>query len=476
MSWVWRRLSAAPRLFVILALLALLLVSLSASAHGQQDLAAASIRRQIQQLPASQHYLADFYRARAYRPLWSRNGQVLDREARSVLDWIEHAADDGLQPDSRQVQAVRDAIGRASGGGPRDLAQLDLTMSDALARYEAKLRRPRADIQLVVTDPALAPPGPLSVLRTVEAAPSMAEHLATARQMHPIYETFRAERLRLAARHSAETADQERLLLANMERARMLPAKAAGRYILVDAVAARLWLYEDGEVAGSMRVVVGKTSQATPIMSGLIRYAVFNPYWNMPPDLVRDQLAKKVLRQGPAVVERDRLELLSDWTQRARPIAPQAVDWKSVQAGELDLRVRQRPGPGNMMGRVKFMFPNRLGVYLHDTSDHRVFAREERRLSAGCVRVQDAERLARWLGRPLPTSRARVDWRVDLPSPIPVYITYFSLPTDPGAKPGHADPYGRDAVSANRPLMAGAPATPGPRPAVVARPNLDVSA
>jgi murein L,D-transpeptidase YcbB/YkuD len=87
-----------------------------------------------------------------------------------------------------------------------------------------------------------------------------------------------------------------------------------------------------------------------------------------------------------------------------------------------------------MMGRVKFMFPNRLGVYLHDTSDHSVFARDQRRLSAGCVRVEDAARLARWLGLSPPTRRDRTDWRVDLPAPIAVYITYFSLPDRAGRR------------------------------------------
>jgi murein L,D-transpeptidase YcbB/YkuD len=444
MPLILARLPVVPRLGVILALIGLLLVCLSAWAHGHQDRVAFALRAEVARLPPSERYIANVYRARAYRPLWSRDGRVFDQEARTLLDWTAHAGDDGLRSDTYQVPRLRESLVRAAGGRPRDLARLDVAMSRALARYESDLRRPGAATALVVTDPILSPPSPPSVLAAVGGSSSLAEHMANARRMHPVYEAFRAERRRLATDRSAGARYRERVLLANMDRARMLPRGSPGRYVLVDTASARLWLYENGRPVESMRVVVGKDSQPTPIMAGLIRYAVFDPYWNMPPDLVRDQLAPKVLRGGPEIIERQRLELLSDWSAAARPITPDAVDWRSVAAGDTVLRVRQRPGPGNMMGRVKFMFPNRLGVYLHDTSDHSVFARDQRRLSAGCVRVEDAARLARWLGLSPPASRGRTDRRADLPSPIPVYITYFSLPIEPRADASHDDPYGRD--------------------------------
>jgi murein L,D-transpeptidase YcbB/YkuD len=444
MPWFLARPSAVPCLGVILALIGLLLASFSAGIPGHQDRAAVALRAEVARLPPSERYIADVYRARAYHPLWSRDGKVFDQEAQMLLDWTAHAGDDGLRPDTYQVPRLREILARADSGRPRDLARLDVAMSRALARYESDLRRPGAVTALVVTDPTLSPPSPASVLATFGGSSSLAEHLANARRMHPMYEAFRAERLRLATIQSAQARHRERVLLANMDRSRMLPGRSLGRYVLVDAASARLWLYEDGRPVESMRVVVGKDSQPTPIMAGMIRYAVFDPYWNMPADLVRDQLAPKVLQGGPKIIEHERLELLSDWTGQARPVAPEAVDWRSVAAGDAFLRVRQRPGPGNMMGRVKFMFPNRLGVYLHDTSDHSVFARDQRRLSAGCVRVEDAARLARWLGLSPPARRDRTDWRADLPTPIPVYITYFSLPIGLDADGRHADPYGRD--------------------------------
>ncbi|MDP8994825.1 MAG: L,D-transpeptidase family protein, partial [Pseudomonadota bacterium] len=127
---------------------------------------------------------------------------------------------------------------------------------------------------------------------------------------------------------------------------------------------------------------------------------------------------------------------------------PGSVNWRAVAAGREPLRLRQLPGGANVMGRVKFMMPNRLDIYLHDFPDKSLFARADRRISSGCVRVEDAERLSAWLfGGTAP--RPRGNWpeqRVDLPEPVPVYITYLTVVPDNGRVHFQADPYGRDAA------------------------------
>ena len=107
------------------------------------------------------------------------------------------------------------------------------------------------------------------------------------------------------------------------------------------------------------------------------------------------------------------------------------------------LRVRQLPGADNMMGAVKFMLPNNLGIYLHDTPDKSLFARESRTASSGCVRLEDAQRLARWLFGETPVVSG-LNQRVDLPSPVPVYVTYFTAWPEPQGVVTRADVYGRD--------------------------------
>jgi L,D-transpeptidase YcbB len=200
-----------------------------------------------------------------------------------------------------------------------------------------------------------------------------------------------------------------------------------------------------------MRVIVGKPTEQTPMMAGLMRYTVVNPYWNVPPDLVRTRVAPKVLDGGVSYFRSMRYEALSGWSSDARVLDPQQLDWAGIAAGRQELRVRQLPGGENMMGRMKFMFPNDLGIYLHDTPAKELFKEADRRFSSGCIRVEDAPRLARWLFGKVPTARSgKPEQHVDLPDPVPVYITYLTAVPGAGGIVFRDDVYGRDRVKGKR--------------------------
>ncbi len=242
----------------------------------------------------------------------------------------------------------------------------------------------------------------------------------------------------------------EGLIQANLERARALPAVPRGRYLLVDAAAAQLWMYEDGRPVDSMRVIVGKPSEQTPMLAAYVRYAVVNPYWNVPPDLVQQRIATNVLDRGLGYLRERRYEVLSGWDVNAEPLDPSTVDWRAVADGRTEVRVRQLPGDGNMMGDVKFMMSDELGIYLHDTPDRQLFDAADRRLSSGCVRLEDADRLAQWLlGDEARPSSSAPEQRVDLPEPVPVFITYLTVAPSEGRLVFRDDVYGRDAVRLN---------------------------
>jgi L,D-transpeptidase YcbB len=239
----------------------------------------------------------------------------------------------------------------------------------------------------------------------------------------------------------------EQLIRANLERARALPADLGRRYVLVDAASARLWLYEGVRPVDSMRVIVGKPSDATPMMAGLIRYVTLNPYWNVPPDLVQRRIAPNVLSQGITYLRNSRYEVFTDWDDDAQRVDPETVDWAKVAAGRKELPVRQLPGRGNAMGDMKFMFPNSQGIYLHDTPDRSLFGQDDRRQSAGCVRVEDARKLARWLFGRMPRASGEPEENVRLPEPVPVYITYLTVaPGENGTLAFNGDPYERDRI------------------------------
>ncbi|QGP80686.1 L,D-transpeptidase family protein [Sphingobium sp. CAP-1] len=234
----------------------------------------------------------------------------------------------------------------------------------------------------------------------------------------------------------------DRLLALNLERARLLPGPWT-RHVVVDAASARLFYYSKGALDGTMKVVAGAKETQTPLMAGMIRYATLNPYWNIPPDLVERKVAPKIVAGGS--LQSLRYEALADWSASPAPLAQSAVDWNAVAAGRQEVRVRQLPGGNNAMGKVKFMFPNDLGIYLHDTPQRDLFAKADRHYSNGCVRLEDAQRLGRWFfGKAIAAEGGKPEQHVPLPQPVPVYLTYLTaVPTAQGVQ-FLPDVYGRD--------------------------------
>ncbi len=216
----------------------------------------------------------------------------------------------------------------------------------------------------------------------------------------------------------------DRKLALNLDRARLLPGPWV-RHVVVDAASARLWYYSKGRQDGTMKVVAGAKESQTPMMAGMVRYATLNPYWNVPSDLVERKLAPRIL--DGASLSRLNYEALTDWSANARPLSQSEIDWQAVADGRQQLRVRQLPGGSNAMGKVKFMFPNDLGIYLHDTPSRDLLAKPARHFSNGCVRLEDAQRLGRWFfGKPLKPESDEPEQHVPLPQPVPVYLTYLT--------------------------------------------------
>jgi murein L,D-transpeptidase YcbB/YkuD len=380
--------------------------------------------------------IAAFYRDRDFQPLWLA-GNGFAPEAVQLMRLLGNDADGEL----------RAAIRAARNRDPHHLTRADILLSRAYVAHIQALHRSPAANAMRYIDPGLAPAARSGreILDATARAPSLSEHLTESERINPVYDGLRK---RLAGFRGTQA--QRRLILANMERARAIPARPHGRYILVDAASARLWMIEDGRIAGAMRVVVGKRAMPSPVMAGLIRYAALNPVWNLPPDLIR-----KRARGGARAIRAEHLQALSDWSPQARLLDPGKVDWRAVAAGRRLVNLRQTPGPHNMMGRIKFMMPNDLGVYLHDTPLRDLLARADRHESSGCVRLEDAPRLARWLFyNRVPRASGAAEQRADLPMPVPVYIGYFTaLPGRDGIV-FQRDVYRRDPGSVQRPATS----------------------
>jgi len=240
----------------------------------------------------------------------------------------------------------------------------------------------------------------------------------------------------------------EQLIVINMERAKRLPApEEQPKYAVVDAGDARLSLWENGRKIDEMKVIVGKAETATPMMAAYIKYASVNPYWNVPPELVKNLVGPRVVAQGVGYLTDREYQVLTDYSPDAKVIDPHDVNWQAVVDGRQDVRLRRLPSPANSMGMMKFMLPNYFGIYLHDSPEKDHFTKNELWISNGCVRVEDYKRFAKFLfdGVVPQGKNPKVEEEVDLPKPVPVYMTYLTVqPTATGVQ-FLPDPYGRDA-------------------------------
>lgn len=204
-----------------------------------------------------------------------------------------------------------------------------------------------------------------------------------------------------------------------------IPSK--GRYVLVDAASAKLFMIENGRVKDIMRVIVGKPAAATPALTSTLHYATLNPYWHVPPDLAQTLVAPRVLAEGKAYLDAKGYEVVSRFGNDAQVLAFDSVDWKKVAAGKVEVHLRQRPGPANSMGQMKFNLASGNSIFLHDTPKKELFAKDERALSNGCVRLEDAPRFARWLlgNDPPPLGTAAPEQHIAVPGGVPITIAYL---------------------------------------------------
>jgi murein L,D-transpeptidase YcbB/YkuD len=312
-------------------------------------------------------------------------------------------------------------------------------LSEALVAYVRDLRRP-ASVGVMYVDEELrpAPPSAQAILEAAARAASLERWVADMRWMHPLY-----GELRQALMNGSYTPEQRDLIRINLERARELPSNR--KHVLVNAAAQRLSMYENGQVLDSMRVVVGKPIYPTPMMAALIRFAALNPYWYVPADLAAERIAPNVLRHGLEYLRRQGYEVVSDFSPNPQIYDPTTIDWQAVANGRQKILIRQQPGPQNSMGRIKFMFPNSAGVYLHDNPERELFEQAARFYSGGCVRLEAAWRLSHWLfGRDLTWEGAGIEEKVPLAKAVPVYITYLTTVPDGSRIAFLDDVYGHD--------------------------------
>lgn len=392
-------------------------------------------------LPAAASVTA-FYDTYHAQNIWFRAGQD-DRAIAQLVGILQRAPFDGFSQGPQLAAQVQAAAAQARSGVPADIASAERALSSAWVAYVQAMKRPT--LGMIYAYPVLKPQGSDadSILLTAAAAPSLQTYLINTANVNPIYSQLR-DTAWAEAQSSGDLTPNPRLL-ANLDRVRSIPA--TGRFLVVDAGSSMLTLYENGQQLDSMKVITGTSELPTPLIASVMYYITYNPYWHAPDHLVRKTIAPNVLHLGLKYLSSRKYDVIDKWSENPTVIDPTTVDWKAAAAGTLHLKIQQGPGPLNSMGNLKFPFPNPEDIYLHDTPDHAKFALANRNLSNGCVRVEDAKRLGRWLLGSDPVAPGTdPETRVQLPKGTPVYLTYITAQVRDGKLSYLPDIYGWDAA------------------------------
>jgi murein L,D-transpeptidase YcbB/YkuD len=397
--------------------------------------------------------LHNFYQDRAGEPVWV-NGRQPASAATIALASIGRAAGHGLDPEKYGASSLKAEAARLAGARGRRGAT-----PDELAKFETDLT---AALLALGRDVAVGRPGqpPAGVGDRRRKSPDIAVHLASlidendltawpddVRPVHPQYAALQ----QALAKEPLGSPNRARLAL-NLERWRWIPDDLGDRYVLVNIPSYHMWVFENVRPVLDSKVIVGKLGDETPVFSATMTNVVFSPYWNIPESIAEGETVPSVIR-NPEYLQKNNIEVLRRSRGAVERVDPATVDWNNASATS-DISLRQRPGPGNALGHIKFLLPNKNNVYLHDTPTHNLFDRRGRAFSHGCVRVEEPVELAKYvLGDEPKWTEAAIRKAMDsgeeqgvkLNRTLPVHIVYFTAWAEPdGTVAFLSDVYGRD--------------------------------
>ncbi len=397
--------------------------------------------------------LETFYAAREGGPLWMTE-MGFSARGQAVIFEIENADDWGLDPKAFALPSASELPGSAAAQALAEI-KLDLAILQ-YARFARGGRLAPAKVsELFDQTPALR--DPQLVLTEIAAAAAPDEYLQS---LHPKHEGF--QRLRqalLKARGSGEDGegakpggsdkDIKRLII-NMERWRWMPEDLGDIYVWNNSPAFMLYVVKDGKAIYADKTLVGTIGYATPVFTADMKTIVFNPDWNAPETVVKENILPPLQQRNYSILRIHKLFVSYNGT----PVDPTKVDWNRVNG--LSYTFSQKPGPANNLGKVKFLFPNRHTVYMHDTLPVRkkYFKQTARMIGHECVRMEKPDRFAAILlaaDKGWPAERVKELWdngvnsSVALEKKIPVHMVYFTAVADESGKVDvSADVYGLD--------------------------------
>ena len=388
----------------------------------------------------TQRTLTAFYADRADRLTWSDDsGKPLPRAAQAI-EVLQRSAEQGLAPDDYEIarlEALRPTPGgRLDDAAATRLADFDVLLTAAVLRYASDVSTGRVHPDEVQEGWHTQPHEIdfVAELRRAADGDDVAGWLARLPPPHPGYTRLRDALASLRATNDPRIPEVE----LNLERWRWAPRELGDPHVLVNIPAFELQLVRGTSVAQRMKIVVGAAFEnPTPVFSDRIVSIVVNPPWNVPESIaVKEYLPQ--LRRNRSALARQGLRVFQGAAGSEREVDPKSVDWGAVSEEKFPYHLRQDPGPGSALGRLKFDLTNEFHIYLHDTPAGHLFGRSERDLSHGCIRVERPLDLATELmpgeaGERLREALDQAEERhLPVQPPVPVHILYLTAWVDEG--------------------------------------------
>ena len=388
-----------------------------------------------------------YYRNNRTRLIWiDKNG--LSKKGEELIKVLKDAPSDGLVTKS-YLSALPKTPGKLKG---TDLIKLELYLSQSFWRFGRDLSAGR-------TTPSVSEPD--IIISRKKADISGWLKLAFRKGPKKVISGLRPQHkqyhmLRKLLSKTKKKSRRARQIIVNMERWRWLPSDLGKKHVLVNQAAFEMYIRQNGKITDRRKVVVGKPFHRTPMFSHAIKYAEFNPTWTVPKSIAGSEFLPK-LRRDPGYLKRNNYQVYSSWEKDSDELNPKKVNWRKVKSADFPYRIVQKPGGKNALGKVKFLFPNKFDVYMHDTPAKKLFSKKARAFSHGCIRVEKPLEFAEKLfGRTLNQSKIKKllatedTKRVDLRRPVPVHLTYFTVWVGKNGKASyHKDVYGRDKMVGN---------------------------
>jgi len=355
--------------------------------------------------------IADFYTSRSGEGIWTTS-QGMTLAGKELIKLIEKADIDGLEAKDYLSALPKDVENQV----PDAYVGIELYLSQAFVAFGRDLYAGRttpsvSDPEIVIKRKKI---NPTAWLESV-ASEGPKDFLAKLRPSHPQYAQLRQMLVgyrNLSRFGGWEPVSKGATLKPGMTNTRVSEMRnnliARGysglnsstpelyddglkdvvmhKHVFVNQAAFQLHIREGDKVTDRRKVIVGKEFHKTPIFSDRIRYAEFNPTWTVPPSIAGRAILPK-LKQNPGYLAANDYQLFTSWKAGAPAMSPASVNWNSVNPKRFPYRIVQKPGRKNALGQVKFMFPNKHAIYLHDTSNRELFAKSRRAYSSGCIRV-----------------------------------------------------------------------------------------